>query len=293
MIFFLYCLIIMNQEYIFWLDDLSILYKNNKYLEFIPLTTMTKIEQLNAITRFAIYFIILILILNKDEIWIIIAVIIIGFTIYLNKMFNIDSQGKFNEHKGVRGSSRIEKFDPKLTNELFNKDANPEYINDVETGRRDINTNSKIEAGYMDFENKIHIGQKYNPPKYKQYKSPPIYTLDQKIDFQKGTCRRPSVNNPFMNPLLIDFNDGNKQVACNSDDKDINEDIIDKFNKNLYRNVDDLFETENSQRQFYTIPDTSIPNQQTEFANWLWKLPETCKSDQAECLRYTDIRQNR
>lgn len=277
----------MDKKYVFWFDDITVLYKNNKYLEFFPNKNMTKVEQLNSITRLAIYFILIMIIFNKDDKWIIMAVVVICITIYMHRIFDRDSKGKMDEHLRLQ---KLENFDSKLSDTVFDKDTEPKYAKDIKDGRRDIDTSPKIEAGYYDFQNKIHIGKKYDPPQYKRYKDPPLYNLDQKIDFDKGTCRRPSVNNPFMNPQMIDFNDGEKPVACNADDKDINEDIVDKFNKNLYRNVDDLFETENSKRQFYTIPDTSIPNQQTEFAEWLWKPKETCKEDQAACLRYTDLR---
>ena len=46
----------------------------------------------------------------------------------------------------------------------------------------------------------------------------------------------------------------------------------------------------NSQRQFYTTPNTRIPNNQIEFAEWLYKAPETCKENNEHCLRYNDIR---
>jgi hypothetical protein len=57
--------------------------------------------------------------------------------------------------------------------------------------------------------------------------------------------------------------------------------------------VDDLFNRNTSQRQFYTTPVTTIPNDQTGFARWLYKLPETCKENQSNCLKYEDIRFNR
>ncbi len=285
----------MDKKYIFWLDDISVLYKDNKYLEFFPSKRMTKVEQLNALTRMAIYFMTVMLLFSKDDKWIIIGVVIICATVFMHRVFERDSKGKLDEHLRLQHQ---ENFDPKirdkselkLNDTVFDKDSRPRYHKDIELGRRDIDSSPKIEAGYYDFSNKLHIGEKYDPPKYRRHKDTPLYNLDQKIDYAKGTCRRPSVNNPFMNPQLLDFNDGEKPVACNSDDKDINEDIVDKFNKNLYRNVDDLFETHNSQRQFYTIPDTSIPNQQTEFAEWLWKPKVTCKEDQASCLRHSDLR---
>ena len=49
------------------------------------------------------------------------------------------------------------------------------------------------------------------------------------------------------------------------------------FNDSLIRDVDDLFERFNSQRQFYTVPGNSIPNDQDTFAKWLYARPKSCK----------------
>ena len=49
----------------------------------------------------------------------------------------------------------------------------------------------------------------------------------------------------------------------------------------------------NSQRQFYTMPNTTIPNAQDDFAKWLYANPKTCKEDQEFCLRYEDVRAKR
>ena len=52
----------------FWLINYKDLYQNKNYLKFFPKYTMSRTEQLNAITRLFIYYMILILnnnILNK------------------------------------------------------------------------------------------------------------------------------------------------------------------------------------------------------------------------------------
>ena len=49
------------------------------------------------------------------------------------------------------------------------------------------------------------------------------------------------------------------------------------FSSGVYRDVNDLFGKNNSQRQFYTVPGNSIPNDQDKFAKWLYSTPKTCK----------------
>ena len=49
------------------------------------------------------------------------------------------------------------------------------------------------------------------------------------------------------------------------------------FDNGLYRDVNDIFGKDNSQRQFFTVPGRGILNDQGGFANWLYGTPPTCK----------------
>lgn len=100
----------------------------------------------------------------------------------------------------------------------------------------------------------------------------------------------PTSNNPFINTYITEFNNDEDPLPHNINDEEINRDKNIKFNDNLFRNIDDLWEIKNSQRQFYTVPNIRVPNLQKEFANWLYKIPENCKTNQHGCLRYEDLR---
>ena len=50
-----------------WIEDVEILFREDKLREFIPIDTMSDYEKVNAITRFSIYFSIILYVL-KDEI---------------------------------------------------------------------------------------------------------------------------------------------------------------------------------------------------------------------------------
>ena len=101
----------------------------------------------------------------------------------------------------------------------------------------------------------------------------------ESIQELKGNCKIPTKDNPFMNPEIYDYNtDKVKEESCTSyNNKGIQmyEDKL--FNKGLYRDVNDIFGKNNSQRQFYTVPGNSIPNRQGDFAKWLYSTPKTCK----------------
>ena len=86
---------------------------------------------------------------------------------------------------------------------------------------------------------------------------------------RNAECRMPTDDNPFGNFMVTDFDDPDRPPAC--DPEDVQEEIDSKFYKNLYRNVDDLYEKESSARQFYTNPVTAVCNDQVEFARALYQ----------------------
>jgi hypothetical protein len=84
-----------------------------------------------------------------------------------------------------------------------------------------------------------------------------------------------------------------RPAACDTTDKNVKQSMDEMFNHNLFKDVNDVFGKMNSQRQFYTMPNTTIPNAQDDFAKWLYANPKTCKEDQEFCLRYEDVRAKR
>ena len=94
---------------------------------------------------------------------------------------------------------------------------------------------------------------------------------------------KPTVENPFMNINLI-TDDKTKEASLPSWNNDIlQKDIEDKFGYNLYRDVGDLYGKSNSQREYYTMPSTTIPNNQTSFAKWCYGVGKTCKESSIYC----------
>jgi hypothetical protein len=125
-----------------------------------------------------------------------------------------------------------------------------------------------------------------------------VENVDEEGMIEEVNCTRPTLDNPFMNFTIKDFmniENGktvDKPPACDANTPDIKKEIDDNFNNNLYRDVDDVFGKMNSQRQFFTMPWTTIlPDENGDFKNWLYKSPKTCKEDSDYCNRYEDIRQ--
>jgi hypothetical protein len=110
------------------------------------------------------------------------------------------------------------------------------------------------------------------------------------------TCTKPTIDNPFMNVTMKDYlniDEKGRPEACDTSDPIVKQSMDEFFNNNLFKDVNDVFGKMNSQRQFYTMPSTTIPNAQDEFARWLYLNPKTCKEDQEFCLRYEDVRGKR
>lgn len=154
---------------IFWLSDIMILFRDKKYLDFIPTNKMTHVEQLNAITRFCIYLIIILLITKRSKILIYIAIIVIILTIvfYYVIIKNNKNKMKLNEQEVNNDKSNeiqygFYDFDNKLTfptkkekEKYYTKEQMNEY-------NKTICLKPTIENPFMN--GSIETYKKYDPP---------------------------------------------------------------------------------------------------------------------------------
>jgi hypothetical protein len=195
----------------FWYDDITILYKKNRMVEFVPTQEMALNEKLNALARLAIYVGVLTSIVYQNANLVLITVLGMGLSYFL-----------------YRNSSNVA--------EAFN--------------------------GTDDYDDQISV------------------------DGNGMQYQKPTKNNPFMNVLLTDYVDNpQRPPAGNIEDPGVISEVKDKFNYGLYRNVEDIWDNANSQRQYYSNPSTTIPNDRHSFMNWCWNIPYSCKDgDLAACL---------
>lgn len=109
--------------------------------------------------------------------------------------------------------------------------------------------------------------------------------LDLTHDRQHGLCIKPTKNNPFMNVIPTDYQDfPSRPKACNISKRPIKKIVNQYMDGGLYRDVDDVFHRKASGRQFYTMPVTTIPSEQNQFAEWLYATGPTCKEKTFECM---------
>lgn len=102
----------------------------------------------------------------------------------------------------------------------------------------------------------------------------------------------PTKDNPFMNVLLTDYvQQPNRGPASDIESPAVSAAVEDNFNQGLFRDMSDIWDKGNSQRQFYTNPATTIPNDRDSFMKWCWQAPPTCKEGNlTRCLKYEDLR---
>jgi hypothetical protein len=102
----------------------------------------------------------------------------------------------------------------------------------------------------------------------------------------------PTSANPFMNILLTDLKEPNKwrPPVVSAFDPQSKQQLDDFFRIQWFSDPTDVFGKNQGQRQFYTMPSNSIPNDRKSYQEWLYKVPgKTCKEGNgAACLPGTD-----
>lgn len=113
-----------------------------------------------------------------------------------------------------------------------------------------------------------------------------VAVVDNKV------CSASTVDNPFMNPSIADISlNPDRYAAC---DVELSKKRIDdNFYKEVFVNVNDFYGKDQSLRQFYTVPNTTIPNKQTELARWLYDRGPSCKEGNYErCIWNIGLERN-
>lgn len=95
----------------------------------------------------------------------------------------------------------------------------------------------------------------------------------------RGQCRRPTRENPFMNRLLTDPVAGVEPCEYTG----VKKDVQTYFNTGLPRDIEDVYEKMNSQRQFVPMPNGGVPPDSRQFAQFLYGDMRNCKTFASEC----------
>lgn len=242
-----------------WINDFNILLKPERAMEFFPLKEHTQEERLNAIVRLSLYISIVLFLYYSNAKYLGIFVFSLCFT-YIIYKHHPELNLNLNESKSKSIQQQVQE---KAVESRKEEESNPKLNNFTPF------------YGTENLENEIR-GE------------------------SSDMCTKPTIDNPFMNATMKDYMnfDSNgfivdRPPACDPSDPDIKKMIDDSFNNNLYKDVSDVFGKMSSQRNYFTMPWTTIPNKQDEVARWLYLSPKTCKEDQDNCLQYEDLRSKR
>jgi hypothetical protein len=95
---------------------------------------------------------------------------------------------------------------------------------------------------------------------------------------------KPTADNPFMNAMP--FDDRKRAPASPSIYNPVTKAEIElAYDSGTYRDVNDVWDKNNGKFLFNTMPATTYPNDQSGFANWLYRTPLTCKEGNgAQCI---------
>lgn len=273
-----------------WYKDFTVLYKN--YYELIPHMDYSREKQTNIITRVCIYIIIALLAINYTQP----VFLPISILFLVNILYFIHSKDVMGRKKDIERRLNNRQTKKKISRERYEDFLSyPNYYMEADnlSPIEEEEEANDFEAGYLDFDGNPVVGPYYGVNSNKTPEEDnDLFTIHEKEQYEKATCKRPTFENPFMNHNQNDYNNNKDNIpkACNVDDDEINNEMELKFNENMFRNLDDVFDLENSKRQFYTLPAKQVPNNQKEFALWCYGTGPTCKEDQYKCLRYEDVR---
>lgn len=133
--------------------------------------------------------------------------------------------------------------------------------------------------------NNFEAKKKEETEKYLEKKN--LTIVDNKV------CARSTVENPFMNLSIADISlNPDHPQACDVDNYQVRKTMSKNFYSHVFRDVNDIYSKDASERQFYTMPCTKVANDQSDFANWLYNRGSSCKDGNAEqCMRNISIMQ--
>lgn len=113
----------------------------------------------------------------------------------------------------------------------------------------------------------------YEFEKNKRRRAEKFLTVHDLDIVENKVCTRSTIDNPFMNPSLLDIHRDDRPQACATDHPRVQSTIEKNFEARLFRDASDLFGKMASQRQFYTVP----AHDQATFAQWLYGKGPSCK----------------
>ena len=206
---------------VFWTEDVEILWRDRRWMQFFPKEQDTYEEKLNSVMRAFLYISFVLALLYFDITYVWVALLGVILTVFLYSQ----EDKKSGKEQFITGES--------------------------------------------------------SPAPFKPLKDTPVQYV------------QPSEDNPMMNVQLTDYRENPNREAISkvaeADDPEMKKAIDDAFYSRMFRDVSDVYSTVASERNFYTMPVTTIPNDQKAFAEFCYGTPPTCKEGNGfQCMVNTD-----
>lgn len=229
----------------FWMYDYSVLFQD--WHSFYPTFDMSTTEQMNALSRFAIYTTVLISALHRSWEYMpyLAFALCVVYVAYHHQVVN---------HRGTKGAE--------------------------ETTNREIKHVAPKEGVMIAFVEGDVNREEQQPGRRHNNSNSPTATAEER-------CIRPTPNNPFMNRAVGDVHQADLPSCSNLGEQSDN-----MWRDGLFQNVDDVYNRHLSSRQFYTMPNNKVPNDQTAFAQALYgdeargRENGTCKQNRRVCFEH-------
>ena len=222
-----------------WSTDPSILFNQDRLVEFFPSEDQTNAEKINSLTRLVAYVSLAVAIYQSQATPLLYGAIVIAVIFVLFCKLGLGSTSVARKRKGVVRSGVPTEI-PVASDPTGNKESFKAVIED----------SARETVAQVD-------------------------DLGKFPDPNKSDCVAPTEQNPFMNFLLGD--DPARGPACNtSGSQEMAANLLDN---QLFLDTEDLFSRNANQRLFTTKPVTTAIPDTVKFANWLSKgdaLPGQC-----------------
>ena len=240
-----------KDKILFWYEDPNILLNQKYIFEFFPTEQMNYKQQLNAITRTIILLTVIIMLITPNFRVMLVSLITL-IMIYLMYYFR-------NKEELKEGLEELELNDSR---------GNPEPYNEEELDNLEPNDRMIASAD-----------------------RPTDELVDEELS---NVFAEPNSQNPLNNVMINDYNDSAaKKPAPPSYSQNTQNNLLDSAKKlvqeinheqpnitdKLFHDLGEKINLEHSMRPFYSNPSTTIPNDQTAFANFCYGSMTSCKEN--------------
>jgi hypothetical protein len=237
----------------FWSNDPTVLFNKKHILELFPKQGMTFDEKLNAITRLIILLCVLGFMITRSYRFLLNGTISL-FIIYLmyktQKQFIISELTKKTDNKNKEGfTNKTDLYNKDDTIDASLKIINPETLKSyLKSDFEEVNKNNPL--------GNVLLTEIMDKPKRKP--APPSFSTEVYEDISNNTKK-----------MIQTLNPGIKNT-----------------NQQLFGDLGEKFEFDQSMWQYYSNPNTKIPNDQGAFADFLYGDMPSCRGgDDIACVK--------